>query len=167
MMQHRRIGDYLVEQSLLTASERDEVLRLQEAHPRPFGVIAEERFGVKPADVERAWATQLADLAPRVDLSSVEFELGAVESIERRQAWQFRVVPFAYSENMLQMCTTRAHLPRALRFAMWRIDGPCELAVADQDELADALMRWFPLEGMGPSVVRTGGAEVFENAEAG
>jgi len=160
----RRLGDYLVQQGLLTPKQRDEILEIQARRARPFGVIAEERFGVDPAQVERAWATQLADFAPIFDVAQMNHDDEAAATLDRRQAWQFRLLPMKTADGLLALCTTREHLPRALRFAGWKMSVSCEVGVVDSNALADALMRFYPLAGMGPEVVRTGGVVTFGQA---
>lgn len=157
----RRLGDYLVRQGLLTPEQCDEIFAIQSRRARPFGVIAEERFGVDPALVERAWATQLADFAPEFDLAKMSHDEVAAGTLDRRQAWQFRLLPMTTADGELALCTTREHLPRALRFAGWKMSVTCQVGVIDSHSLADALMRFYPMAGMGPEVIRTGGTETF------
>lgn len=142
------LGDLLVRQGVLSESERDQVLKVQAQAGRPFGVIAEELFGVEPEAVERAWAEQYAHYAPSVDPRSFEVEEDALALINRRQAWQFRLMPLRCHGNQVILCTTQDNLVRALRFAGWRLGQQCQFALTDPRALGEALERYYPLGGM-------------------
>ncbi len=148
-----RLGDLLVERGVLTEEQRAEILRRQRTDPRPFGALAERLFGVKPEAVEQAWAEQFEGLTPRVDPRRERVDAGVLGLIDRRQAWQFRVLPLRYDDGDLVMCTTREHLVRALKFTGWRLARPCHFVLADPVALGEALMRHYHLEGMTPAMV--------------
>ena len=143
-----RLGDLLVQHKCLTTDQRDEILRVQRASSRPFGLLAEELFGVAPADVELAWATQYAAIAPRFDprLHAIEPEVLTV--IEPRQAWQFRMIPVRREGDETVFVTTTENLARALRFAGWRVPGPCTFCICDTETLAIALSMHYPIGGL-------------------
>ncbi len=143
-----RLGDILVRHRCLTPDQRDEILRVQHDTARPFGVLAEELFGVSPADVETAWASQYAAIAPRYDprLHPVEPEI--LRTIERRQAWQFRLIPVRREGDETVFVTSVEDLARALRFTGWRINGPCTFCICDRDTLSIGLSMHYPIEGM-------------------
>lgn len=148
-----RLGDLLVQQGALTPAQRDAVLREQQAVGRPFGVLAEMMYGVSPRAVERAWARQCAQLCITVDPRQEEVDPYALSLIDRRQAWQFRLLPLRFCEDDLLVCTTSDHLVRALRFSGWRIEHPASFVIADPIALGEALQKHFPLDGMTPQVV--------------
>lgn len=143
-----RLGDLLIGQGSLTGAQRDRILEVQRTNRRPFGVLAEELFGVAPAAVEYAWAVQYAAIAPRFDprLHAIEPEL--LDVIEKRQAWQFRVIPVKREGDELVFVTSVEHLARALRFTGWRIGGPCTFCVCDDDTLDIALEMHYPMDSM-------------------
>ncbi len=152
-----KLGDLLVRQGVLSARERDAVLLAQRERGRPFGALAEEMFGVTPEAVEAAWAEQYASLAVVVDPREAVIDPGVLAFIERRQAWQFRVLPLEQTDSGLTVCTTQQHLPRALKFTGWRLGHLCQFVLADARALGEALVRHYPMGGMGPDVVaRTG-----------
>lgn len=148
-----RIGDILVRMGVLSESQRDEVLEAQRVSPRPFGVLAEELFGVSQGAVERAWAKQYAELAPKVDPSGMEIPPQVSGQISRRQAWQFRVLPISFSGDELVVATTEECLPKAMRFMAWRAETPVSFVLADGPKLGEALCRVHPMGGMRPSDV--------------
>ena len=88
------------------------------------------------------------EIVPRFDprLSSVDPEILSV--IERRQAWQFRLIPVRQEGDEIVFVTTVDDLARALRFAGWRVPGPCTFCICDRDTLATALNIHYPIEGM-------------------
>ncbi|MCC5822189.1 MAG: hypothetical protein LAT64_14010 [Phycisphaerales bacterium] len=143
-----RLGDLLVQHRCLTTDQRDEILRVQRESGRPFGLLAEELFGVSPSDVEHAWAAQYAAIAPRFDprLHAVEPEV--LNIIERRQAWQFRLIPVRKEGDELVFVTSVEDLARALRFTGWRINGPCTFCICDRDTLMIGLSMHYPIDGM-------------------
>lgn len=155
-----RLGDLLVERGLLTESQRAEIVRRQKRDPRPFGAIAERLYGVRPEAVEQAWADQFARITATVDPRDERVDSDALGSIERRQAWQFRVLPLRYEGGDLVICTTREHLVRALKFTGWRLTRPCHFVLADPLALGEALMRYYRLEGMNPAMVMGRGPAV-------
>jgi hypothetical protein len=148
-----RLGDLLVDRGFLTEGQRAEILRRQRTDHRPFGALAERMYGVGPDVVEQAWADQFAEITSRVDPRRERIDPEALSMIERRQAWQFRVLPLRFEEDDLVMCTTREHLVRALKFTGWRIPRRCHFVLAEPLALGEALMRYYRLEGMNPAMV--------------
>lgn len=142
-----RLGDLLVRRGALTPAQRDEILAQQRGTGRPFGAIAEERFGICPRDVEQAWAEQYAADAPTVDPSSEQPDPSALQLLDRREAWQFRIVPLRFDGPELMLATSAENLPRALRFVGWRLNCACFFVVAEPDALQRALERHYPFAG--------------------
>lgn len=147
------LGDLLVQHGVLTPSQRDEVLIAQKTRGGPFGAIAEQMFGVSAAAVEAAWAEQYSTLAPHVDPRSLEVPHRVLEMISRRQAWQFRVLPISFKGDELVMCTTQEALPKALRFAGWRLAHVCQFVLCEPHQLGQALERHYPMDGMSAASV--------------
>jgi hypothetical protein len=142
------IGDLLVEQGVITADQRVHILKEQEETGRPFGQIAEARFGVSAKAVERAWAEQYASVGERVDPTASLVDPAVLSLVNRRQAWQFCVLPMAYDGGCIVVCTTKENLVRALNFTSRHMPGSCYLVVSDPEEMAQALMRHYPMDGM-------------------
>jgi len=145
-----RIGDVLVKQGVLTEDDRDAVLEEQRQTGEPFGVIAERLFEISPHGIELAWAEQYACIADEVDPRGERIDSNALETIDRRQAWQFRVLPLHFDGQELVLCTTQENLPRALRFVGWRIGRQAYLVVSDARALGEALANHYPMDGMSP-----------------
>lgn len=151
-----RIGDVLVEQGILTSDDRDAVLEMQRKVNRPFGVLAEEMFGISPHGVELAWAEQYASVADHVDPRCEPVDPAVQGLISRRQAWQFGLMPLRYDGEQLILATTKENLPRALRFTGWRFNHLSYLVVAEPDALAEAMMEHYPMAGMSSGVFLAG-----------
>lgn len=143
-----RLGDLLVLHGCLTTDQRDRIVEVQRTNHRPFGVLAEEMFGVHPTAVEHAWATQYAAVAPRLDPRRNAIDPGVLSVIDRRQAWQFRLIPVRREGDETVFVTSAEQLARALRFTGWRVPGACTFCLCDPDTLAAALGMYYPIEGM-------------------
>lgn len=155
-----QLGEILVRQGLLTPEQRDEVLRAQKERGGPFGAVAESMFGVAPEAVEAAWAAQFASFAPRVDPRTYPIKPRALEMVERRQAWQFKILPIDFQGEDLVACTTQEHLVRALKFAGWKLGHSVHFVLSEPLALGEALARVYPMPGMSPEVVVRGGLAV-------
>jgi len=145
---HVRLGDVMVKLRLLSAGQRDEILAAQKTSGRPFGLLAERMFGVHPRQVEQAWAEQFAASADFVDPRTERTDPEVLALVERRQAWQFRVLPLRLSGEDVLVCTTPQHIARAMRFLGWRVGSPCCFVLAHPDHLGAALARHYPMAGL-------------------
>jgi hypothetical protein len=148
-----RLGDILVAHGHLTTRQRDAILVEQRLSARPFGLLAEQMFGVSPVAVEHAWAEQYALGAPRVDPRRVQVDAYALTYVSKRQAWQFGVLPIGFDGDELVVCTTQENLVRALRFVGWRIGHETHFVTAEAEALGEALSRHYPMGGMSPGMV--------------
>lgn len=146
-----RLGEVLVARGLLSEAQRAHILEAQKSSGRPFGVLAEQIFGVSPRDVEQAWAEQFAHEAERVDPTAAAPAPEALAIIERRQAWQFRVLPMRVERGELLLATDAVSLPRAMRFAGWRVAAPCRFVIAEPDALSAALQAFYPMPAFKPA----------------
>lgn len=142
-----KLGEILMRRGVITQDECDQILQRQQQTARPFGVIAEELFGVPPRVLQDAWAEQYEQLASRVDPLSENVDPDAVGLLRRRQAWQFRLLPLRYDGGTLLCCTSRAHLPRALNFAYRSLGPECAFVLAESRALGDALQKYYPWQG--------------------
>ena len=140
-----RLGEILVRDGLLTEDQRLEIIEAQKATGRPFGVLAEEFFGVNPKTIEQAWAEQFAEIADWVDPLEAQIAPDALATIECRQAWQFRCLPLWFDRRELLVATDAPSLPRAMRFVGWRIASPCRFVLSKQPALTEALQAYYPM----------------------
>lgn len=142
-----RLGDVLVKMGALSPEQRDEVLAAQATSGRPFGVLAEELFRVSPRDVERAWAAQYAEQSGRIALEAQRADAAVLALVERRQAWQFQVLPLRFEGRELVVATSERALPRAMRFTGWALGEACSFVIAEEDDLHERLARAYPTRG--------------------
>lgn len=144
-----RLGEVLVRHGVLTSDQVDDILLAQQRSKRPFGLLAEQMFGIEESVIERAWAEQYASITGTLDLDENEPEREALELVSRRQAWQFSVVPITFDGHELVLATTRDNLPRALRFATRVLERPCFFVLAEAESLGRALHEHYPMAGAG------------------
>jgi hypothetical protein len=142
-----RLGDLLVCRGVLSEEQRDSVLERQMGTGRPFGLLAEEMFGVGPRCVEEAWAEQYALLAPCVDPRDETVEPEALRLVDARQGWQFGVLPMRFDGMEVVVATTPENLVRALRFLGWKIGASCLVVLSQPGSLREAMMRHYPMPG--------------------
>ncbi len=142
-----RLGDCLVQLGVLSEEQRGEVLAEQGSSGRPFGVLAEEMFGVPPKAVERAWALQYAELTGRVQLADERADAEVLPLIERRQAWQFQILPMRVESGELVIATTEVYLPRAMRFVGWALGMEASFVIAEEEDMLAGLNEAYPMPG--------------------
>ena len=147
------IGTLMVNKGVITPQQLEAILEKQKITHRPFGEIAEEMCGVKARDVERAWSEQYAQTTRWVDPTIEPCDPAVHDLVSRRQAWQFRVLPLGYDGSELMVCTTQEGLVRAMNFAARQIPVTCYFVLAKLDQLAEGLMRQYPMEGMSAETI--------------
>ncbi len=150
-----RIGEVMIRHGLLTEEQVEHVLREQEARHKPFGQIAEELFGLTPKQVEKAWAHQYSDITEHVDTRDEAVEHDVLALVDRRQAWQFRILPLRRDGAEIMVATVIEHLPRAMRFALRHFEEPCYFVLSKGESLGESLLEHFPMQGMTPEYVRS------------
>ena len=139
-----RMGELLVDQGVLTTEQVAQILAEQKRIGRPFGDLAERLFGVSPDAVEKAWVDQYVTPSTQIDLDKQHIDIRVLKSINRRQAWQFRMLPLRREADELVAATCADHLRRAVNFAWRRLDEPIYFLVASRPQLEEFLMDHFP-----------------------
>jgi hypothetical protein len=140
-----QIGQLLVQQGVLTEKQVQHIVSLQRQSHRPFGDLAERLYGVSPEAIEDAWVQQYVAMAGVVDLSEMEFDLRCLRYINRRQAWQFQILPTHQDDQHLHVATDAEHLIRAVNFSTRRIDEPVYFVIAHRTQLREFLMKHYPV----------------------
>jgi hypothetical protein len=148
-----RLGEIMVSLNLLRPEQVEAILEEQTRRHRPFGELAERMFGLTEQDVEMAWTRQYAALAERVDPRKFPRDERTMGLVERRQAWQFRILPLRRDGAEVMVATVEEHLTRAMRFALRSLSEPCYFVLADPQRLGEALCERYPLAGMTPAHV--------------
>jgi hypothetical protein len=146
-MQGIPIGELLIEQGVLTRQQVDHILKVQKASHRPFGDLAERLYGIAPEAVEDAWVEQYVRTAGVIDLDNVKFDADCLRVINRRQAWQFHLLPANRdaTRGHLNVATDAEHLIKAVNFSSRRIDEAVYFLIAERQQLREFLMKHFPV----------------------
>lgn len=141
-----RIGEILERQGVLSRDQVAEILAEQRLSHRPFGDLAERMFGVDGRVVEDAWVRQYAEHVGVRDLREVKVEAAALRLLNRRQAWQFKMLPLGKDEQGdLHVATDEEHLVRAVNFASRGVDDPVMFVLAETLQLREFLMKHYPV----------------------
>lgn len=141
-----RIGQILIDQGVLSQQQVFEILQAQRRQPAPFGVLAEKMFDVTVSSIEQAWVEQYHRFTGTIDLETLEFEDEALRLINRRQAWQFEMLPVCFERGGdLLVAASRRRLARAVTFAAHRIDRVVYLRIAESEQLREFLQKHYPM----------------------
>ena len=144
-MQGLRIGELLIEQGILSDRQVRHIMSVQRSVSRPFGDLAERLYGVQPHVVEDAWVEQYVRFAGRADLDEVDIDKKCLRLINRRQAWQFHVLPLHRDSENICIATTAEGLVRAVNFATRRFNEPVYFMIAEKSQLHEHLMKHYPV----------------------
>ncbi|HEY0008710.1 MAG TPA: hypothetical protein VGB55_08305 [Tepidisphaeraceae bacterium] len=144
-MQGLKIGEILIEQGILSDAQVRNILSIQKTAGRPFGDLAERLYGIDPQAVEDAWVEQYVRTAGTVDLEEVEIDRGVRAMVNRRQAWQFHMLPLYRDAGHLAIATTADALVRAVNFGTRRFHEPVTFFIVDKEQLHDHLMKHYPV----------------------
>jgi len=139
------IGQLLIEQGVLTPVQVAHILHVQRDTHRPFGDLAERLYGIDPRAVEDAWVQQYVRTAGVVDLDDLEIDENCLRMINRRQAWQFSVLPINRQNDQLNIATDAEHLVRSVNYSTRRFDEPVFFLIAERKQLREFLMKHFPV----------------------
>ena len=140
-----QIGQLLIEQGVLTAVQVEHILKVQKISHRPFGDLAERLYGISPQAVEDAWVQQYMRMVGTVDLEDQKFDEQCLRLLNRRQAWQFHMLPMTRSEDNLNVATDTDSLVRAVNFSAKKLDEPIFFQLAERTQLREFLMKHYPV----------------------
>jgi hypothetical protein len=154
-IQALRIGDILVEQGILSAQQVFEILQAQKKSAVPFGVLAERMFEVSVDSIEQAWIEQYCRFTGTLDLADLQIDTRALRLINRRQAWQFEILPIRFEAGgELLMAASRARLARAVTFAANRIKPIAYFRIAESQQLRKFLRTHYPMPEVSQELIR-------------
>ncbi len=142
-----KLGELLIVKGILTLEQVDGILEEQKRKGRPFGDLAERMYGVAASDIENAWAEQFSQLTEHVDPREEQIDPRVNDLVNRRQAWQFGILPLRSDGDEIVVATTREFLVRAIRFAGWSMPVPVYFVLCDSDLLEEALSTHYPFPG--------------------
>ena len=141
-----KIGKILVEQGALSEQQVFEIVEAQKREGLPFGVLAERMFDVTVESIEQAWIEQYCRFTGAVDLAEQKIDHDALRLINRRQAWQFEILPLHFdSGGELLMAASRKRLARAVTFAADRLEPVVFFRIAESAQLREFLKMNYPM----------------------
>jgi hypothetical protein len=141
-----RLGEILVERGVLSEQQVFEILQAQRKHRLPFGVLAERMFDVTLDSIEQAWIEQYHRFSGTIDLTQRHVDTQALQLINRRQAWQFEILPIGFEPTgELLMAASRKRLARAVTFAANRLEHVVYFRIAESEQLRLFLHKYFPM----------------------
>ncbi len=143
-----RLGEILVANGVLTRDQVQAIIDQQQRCARPFGDLAERMFGIGHEEVEKAWIEQYLTYDTEVDLETQQVDVEVLRVLNRRQAWQFHMLPLRRNEQELLLATCRESLPKAVNFAWHRLHDPVFFLVAQRPQLEEFLMEHYPWPAM-------------------
>jgi hypothetical protein len=150
-----KIGQILVEQGVLSEQQVLEILEAQRQHRMPFGVLAERMFDVTLHSIENAWVEQYHRFTGTIDLTNEVFDAEALKILNRRQAWQFELLPVRTEpEGELLMAASANRLARAVTFAANRIDRAVYFRIAEQQQLREFLQQHYPMPELSREIIQ-------------
>lgn len=151
-----RIGEILVEQGVLTEQQVFEVLQAQRDTGTPFGVMAERMFDVTVQSIEQAWIEQYERFTGgTIDLSEQQVDERALAMINRRQAWQFEILPLKFlPDGEMLMAASRRRLARSVTFAASRLKPIVFFRIAESAHLRQFLRQHYPMPEVTEELVR-------------
>ena len=154
-----RIGEILVEQNVLNEQQVFEILQAQKHDGVPFGVLAEQMFDVSVDSIEWAWVEQYQRFTGSIDLEKQRFDAAALKVINRRQAWQFEILPIRFeSSGELLMAASRRRFARAVTFAAKRVEPSVFFRLAESKQLRSFLMQHYPMPEVTEELLRRAAA---------
>ena len=149
-----RIGEILVQQGVLSEQQVFEIVDAQRRRHQPFGLLAEEMFDVTVDSIEQAWIEQYYQFTGPLDLASQRIDARALAVLNRRQAWQFEMLPLHFeSTGELLIAASRTRLARAVAFAAQRIDAVAFFRIAESEELRTFLQQHYPMPEISESLL--------------
>ncbi|MFW6060372.1 MAG: hypothetical protein ACODAQ_09330 [Phycisphaeraceae bacterium] len=149
-----RIGQILLDQGVLNEQQVFEIVQEQQRLHLPFGLLAERMFDVTLESVEQAWVEQYHQATGTIDLSAQRFDERVLRLINRRQAWQFELLPVHIeASGELLVAASRQRLARAVTFVASRFSHPAYFRIADPDELRAYLQRYYPMPEVSKAVL--------------
>jgi hypothetical protein len=140
-----QLGQLLIETGVLTERQVEHLLTVQKSCHRPIGDLAERLYGVSPRAIEDAWVQQYLRIAGTTDLDEQRIDEECLRLINRRQAWQFRILPTNRETGELNVATDKDNLVRAVNFANRKLDEPIHFLIAERQQLKEFLMKHFPV----------------------
>ena len=150
-----QIGQVLVQQGVLSDQQVFEIVQEQKRLRLPFGVLAERMFEVSVESIENAWIEQYHQYTGTLDLRPQEIDERALRLINRRQAWQFQMLPIGWQRGgELLIAAARHRLARAVTFAASAIEHVVYFRVAESTQLKSFLKEHYPMPEVSDALIK-------------
>jgi len=150
-----RIGQILIERGVLTEQQVFEIVEQQRVRGLPFGVLAEKMFDVTVESIEQAWIEQYFRMTGEFEIREKDIDMKALKLINRRQAWQFEILPLRIEQTgELLMAASRHRLARAVTFAANRIEPVVYFRIANSDQLREFLRKHYPMPEVTEEIIK-------------
>lgn len=141
-----RIGEILIEKGVLSEQQVFEIVQAQRARGEPFGVLAERLFDVTVESIENAWVEQYCRQHDEIELDEQRIDTEVLHLINRRQAWQFEILPLRYeTTGELLIAASRTRLARAVTFVANRLRPNTYFRIARSEQLREFLRKHYPM----------------------
>lgn len=146
MLKHLKIGQILINQGVLSEQQVFEICEAQRETGTPFGVLAERMFDVTIQSIEGAWIEQYHQQTGTLDLAGVQIDSRALELIDRRQAWQFQMMPVCFEPTgEVVVAASRERLARTVTFSAKQFKQEVYLRVAEPTQLRAYLQKHYAM----------------------
>ena len=146
MSESIKIGQILIAQGVLSAQQVFEILQAQRRDGVPFGVLAERMFDVTVESIENAWVEQYIHFTGVLDLRQQRVDSDVLRLINRRQAWQFEILPLKIEPTgELLMAASKARLVRAVKFVATRLSPVVYFRILESTQLRSFLRLHYPM----------------------
>ena len=150
-----KIGQILIEHGVLSEQQVLEIVQAQRRQSLPFGVLAERMFDVTLDSIESAWVDQYERFTGQIDLDDYEIDARTLKLINRRQAWQFEILPIRFEEEgELLMAASRKRLARSVTFVANRLEPVVFFRLADSQQLREFLRKHYPMPEVTDELLR-------------
>ncbi len=145
----RRKPELQILLGFLHDSEIHDILKTQRRRRQPFGKLAARHHGLHGGVLADAWAHHFAT-AGAIETSRrwLTDTPTATSMLQRRQIWQFQLLPWCRRGDVVVCATTRVALKRAVRFAWRAMEPPTAFALVSPEALRVALDRHVPWSAM-------------------
>jgi len=144
-MADKRIGQLLVERGVMSAEQVRQVLELQRKVRKPFGKLAVDLFGVAESEIWFAWAEQVGQFCPKVDLACEPNDAAVLKLLTPREAWLNHALPLRVDHGELRVATTITDLPEAAVLLRQRTDQPLGFVIADRRQLEQFIVKRYQI----------------------
>ena len=147
-MENDRIGQIMIELSILSQEQVDQVLATQSEQPAPFGHVAEKMFGIGERAIHLALADQVARRAPLATLCQETFDPKALQLLSAREAWDTLVLPIRWEDGVLLCATTVETLTSAIDLLQRKYDQPYRFTLAEMRPIEEFIASMYAYEGV-------------------